>query len=68
MSDDLQDLYRQRAELVDLESDCDDAMKYARRGGVFYRCFGWIKRVCEADRRQVQTEIDELTRKRIDDE
>ena len=64
----LDDLYRERAELVDLESDCDDAMKYVKRGGVFCLIFRWIKRSCEADRQQVQAEIDELTRKDTDDE
>jgi len=36
---DLQKLYQERAELAELESDCDEAIKHTWRNGLFYRFF-----------------------------
>lgn len=60
MSDDLPRLYQERAELAEIESDCDDAMKYVWQGGILYRLFSWIKRSAASGRVDVQAEIDEL--------
>jgi hypothetical protein len=54
----LQDLYRERAHYADIESDCADAKKYTRVGGVFWRFFSWIERRAAASRLKVQEEID----------
>jgi hypothetical protein len=57
---DLQKLYQERAELAELESDCDEVMKYTWRDGLFYRFFSWVKRRAENSRAEVQADIDEL--------
>jgi hypothetical protein len=57
---DLQKLYQERAELAELESDCNEAIKHTRRDGLFYRFFSWLKRQAESSRAEVQTAIDEM--------
>lgn len=56
-----EDLYRDRAEYADIESDCADAKKYTRVGGIFWRLFSWIERRAREERQMVQREIDELS-------
>ena len=57
---DLQGLYRERAELAELESDCDEVIKHTWRDGLFYRFFSWVKRQAKKSRAEVQADIDEL--------
>jgi hypothetical protein len=72
MSDDLADLYKERAEYADLESDCQDAKKYVWHGDFLWlfdwieraaaktRLFDWIERAAAKTRLQINQEITEL--------
>jgi len=60
MSDDLADLYKERAEYADLESDCQDAKKYVWHGDFLWRLFDWIERAAAKTRLRINQEITEL--------
>jgi hypothetical protein len=62
MSDELNDLYKERAEYADMESDCQDAKKYMRYGGFWWRLFDWLERFAADGRREVNEDIAELKR------
>ena len=57
----LRELYKERAEYADIESDCIDAKKYTVVGGWGWRLFSWIERKATSYRRDVQSEIDHET-------
>ena len=60
MSDELNELYRERAEYADMESSCQDAKKYTRYGGLWWRLFDWLERVAANGRREVNEDIAEI--------
>ena len=61
MSNDLADLYRERAELAEKESVCEDAKKYAWHGGFWWRLFDWLQRRLAEERKAINLELAELT-------
>lgn len=66
MGDNLTDLYRERAEYADLESDCQQAKKFVRYGGFLWRWFNWIENVASRDRQDVDDEIRAIREARDD--
>ena len=55
---DLDDLYKERAEWADMESECSETQKYTVVGGFWWHFFEWFKRKFESYRLDVQAEID----------
>jgi len=56
----IQELYKERSRYAQIESDCQDAKKYVRYNGLFYRLFSWLERYAAKYRADVQLKIDEL--------
>ena len=65
--EDLHDLYKERAEIVDAESEVADAKKYVRVGGLFWRFYEWAERQLVKERADVQAEIDDIINQRKGD-
>jgi hypothetical protein len=61
MGNDLAELYKERAELAEMESECEEAKKYARHGGFWWRIFNWLQRGLAKEREAINIEIAELT-------
>jgi len=53
-------LYKERAEWADLESDVEEGRKYFRVGGFFWMLADWLDRQAKEGRREVQEELDQL--------
>lgn len=62
MSDDLRDLYQERAEYADMESSLQDMKKFVRHSGMMWRLADWFQRYAVRCRQSVQEEINDLTR------
>jgi hypothetical protein len=60
MNDELNELYKERAEYADMESSCQDAKKYTRHGGLWWRLFDLLERFAVASRQQVNEDIAEV--------
>jgi len=54
------ELYKERAEWANLESDISESRKYFPVGGFFWKLFGWFDRKAKQGRREVQEEIDDM--------
>lgn len=57
------EMYQDRAEWADMESEIADAKKYVRVGGLLWRLFSWLERHAQRGRAEVQAEIDDLNRR-----
>lgn len=55
-----EELYRDRAEWADIESEAEDAKKYTRVGGFWWKLLSWFQRQAKTERLIVQDEIDDL--------
>ena len=60
VGDELNELYRERAEYADMESSCQDVKKYTRYGGLLWRLFDWLERIAAEGRREVNEDIAEI--------
>lgn len=54
------ELYEDRAEWADFESDISEARKYAVVGGWFWRLCDWFERMARKERQEIQAEIDAM--------
>jgi hypothetical protein len=64
VSDELQELYRERAEYADMESTFQDIKKFVWHGGILWRLANWFEQSIAESRREVDEEIKELMRAR----
>lgn len=53
----LQELYEERATLVELESDISDMRKHLAEGGILWRLTGWLDKLTKSARAGLQDEI-----------
>jgi len=58
-------LYKERAEWAELESDVAEGRKYFRVGGFFWKLADWFDRQAKEGRREVQEELDQLQHARM---
>jgi hypothetical protein len=62
MSDELQELYQERAKYADTESTFQDIKKFVWHGGILWRLADWFEQGAAESRREVDEEIRELMR------
>jgi len=62
----LQELYEERATLVELESDISDMRKHLVEGGILWWLTGWLDELTKSARAELQDEIDS-TQKETDE-
>jgi hypothetical protein len=63
MDEDRQELYEDRAEWVDLESDVSREKQTAEIGGFWWKFLSWCEAKAKKERLLVQSQIDQLKTK-----